>query len=186
MNIAVNFHAYVFWNFSIQLCMPPCLLQDHKYIAEILIFEYAHHCILWIWCTPHNCNLLPYLVNIMHTVQHFDCALMSTPLPYLCSCKPWHKRYGWSFINHHKMHYFWLVIWLVLYLWVAVSWIFFLQNAPLYLWKQRIRTYNCFFLQMPICAFLFISSVSFQDDCLLGVYIYLNWYIERTSSLSIN
>jgi hypothetical protein len=39
---------------------------------------------------------------------------------------------------------------------------------------------------MPICAFLFISSVSFQDDCLLGVYIYLNWYIERTSSLSIN
>jgi len=107
------------------------LAARHKYIAEILIFEYAHHCILWIWCTPHNCNLLPYLVNIMHTVQHFDCALMSTPLPYLCSCKPWHKRYGWSFINHHKMHYFWLVIWLVLYLWVAVRWIFFSNCTPL-------------------------------------------------------
>jgi len=155
MNIAVHLHAYVFWNFSIQLCMPLCLLQDHKYIAEILIFEYAHHCILWIWCTPHNCNLLPYLVNIMHTVQHFDCALMSTPLPYLCSCKPWHKRYGWSFINHHKMHYFWLVIWLVLYLWVAVSWIFFFKMHPFISESKEFEPITAFFFK---CQFVLSYS----------------------------
>jgi len=40
-------HVYVFWNFGIQLCMPLCLLQDHLYIAEMLIFEYGHH---YIFC----------------------------------------------------------------------------------------------------------------------------------------
>ena len=44
----IHIHAYIFWNFSIQLCMLLCLLQNHLYISEMLIFEYGHHSILSI------------------------------------------------------------------------------------------------------------------------------------------
>ena len=129
-------------------------------------------------CLSLNMDIIISFVNLMHTsllqfaaiscqfddtVQHFDHALVSSPLLYLCLCKPWHSRYAWSLISHHT---FWLVIWCVLYLWVAMRRIFFSQNAPLYPWKQRIRTYSCLWLPMPIWdACFFASSVSFQDYC---------------------
>jgi len=83
--------------------------------SGISVSNYACHfaCCKTIYillrCLSLNMDIIISFVNLMHTsllqfaaiscqfddtVQHFDHALVSSPLPYLCLCKPWHSRYA--------------------------------------------------------------------------------------------